>query len=165
MKGETKSLHQPPTQMRSCSSSFPSSPSVQRVSTERALQRLFPSSRASRHLPAAVTETIVPAELQRLHSATKQLRLFHPLFVILSVPPVAATAAHVPNHNFLLEPRADWARAVHTPDTPTLKCLLRFLAPVPWPSLHWAIKRFASLFCISTPAHTCTHTHTHTNIP
>lgn len=45
--------------------------------------------------------------------------------------PLVATTAHVPNHNFRVVLRADWLGAVHTPDTPPLKRLLRFLARVP----------------------------------
>lgn len=64
-----------------------------------------------------------------------------------------AAIARVPNHNFLLETRADWLKEAHTPDTPTLNCLLRFLAFVPGLSAQ-AIRGLN--LCYAT-VHTCKH--------
>lgn len=57
-------------------------------------------------------------------------RLLSP-FVHHPFSSLVAATTHVPNHSFLVELRADWLRAVHTPDTPPMKCLLRFLALAP----------------------------------
>lgn len=65
---------------------------------------------------------------QRLHSDTE--RLLSP-FVRHTLSSLAVATTHVPNHSFLVQLRADWLRAVHTPDTPPMKCLLRFLALAP----------------------------------
>lgn len=73
---------------------------------------------------------------QRLHSDTEQLLspfVRHPFSSLV----VATT--HVPNHSFLVQLRADWLGAVHTPDTPPMKCLLRSLALAPGFSA-WAIR-------------------------
>lgn len=74
-----------------------------------------------------------------------------------------ATTTRVPSHNFRVNPRADWLKAVHTHDTPTLKFLLRFLALVSGPFCpgNW---RFASVLrdCSHTHPHTQIHSQTHT---
>lgn len=62
---------------------------------------------------------------QRLHSDTD--RLLSP-FVCHRLSSLVAATTHVPNHSFLVQLGADWLRAVHTPDTPPMKSLLRFLA-------------------------------------
>lgn len=60
-------------------------------------------------------------------------------FVCHPFSSLVAATTHVPNHSFLVQLRADWLRAVHTPDTPPMKCLLRFLALAPGFSA-WAIR-------------------------
>lgn len=93
-----------------------------------------------------------------------QMACFLPVPICNPFSSRVATTTRVPSHNFRVNPWADWLKAVHTHDTPTLKFLLRFLALVSGPFCpgNW---RFASVLrdCAHThpPTHKYTHRHTH----
>lgn len=100
-------------------------------------------------------------DLQRLHSGFKWL-VFFPSPSATPFSSRVATTTRVPSHNFRVNPWADWLKAVHTHDTPTLKFLLRFLALVSGPFCpgNW---RFASVLRAPTHPHTHKYTHRHTH--